>query len=245
MLGRRARARTTSAMRIDYEQTRRRDRRRARARDHALRHRRHLRAGDERGLHRPRARGAPRPRRARDEVRQADGRAARRLRAARATTSAGPSRARCAGCAPTRSTSTRCTSPTRRRRSRTTLAALHELVAGGQGAAHRLVATSRRRRSRRPTASRASAASTRFVAAQNHYSLVEREVEDEILPRVRAARHRHAAVLPARERLLTGKYTRGEEATEGRLAGREVPDERWDRLERLQAFADERGVPLL
>ena len=50
---------------------------------------------------------------------------------------------------------------------------------------------------------------------------------------------------PLASGLLTGKYTRGEEATEGRLAGREIPEERWDRLERLQRFAEERGVPLL
>jgi aryl-alcohol dehydrogenase-like predicted oxidoreductase len=50
---------------------------------------------------------------------------------------------------------------------------------------------------------------------------------------------------PLASGLLTGKYTRGEEATEGRLAGRDVPEERWDRLERLQQFAGERGVPLL
>jgi aryl-alcohol dehydrogenase-like predicted oxidoreductase len=45
--------------------------------------------------------------------------------------------------------------------------------------------------------------------------------------------------------LLTGKYTRGEEATEGRLAGREIPEHRWDRAEALQGYADERGISLL
>ena len=37
---------------------------------------------------------------------------------------------------------------------------------------------------------------------------------------------------PLASGLLTGKYTRGEEATEGRLAGREIPDARWDRARR-------------
>jgi aryl-alcohol dehydrogenase-like predicted oxidoreductase len=50
---------------------------------------------------------------------------------------------------------------------------------------------------------------------------------------------------PLASGLLTGKYTRGEEATEGRLAERDIPEARWDRLEQLQQFADERGVPLL
>ena len=42
-----------------------------------------------------------------------------------------------------------------------------------------------------------------------------------------------------------GDAERGEQASEGRLAGREIPEERWNRLEALQRFADERGVPLL
>ncbi len=86
---------------------------------------------------------------------------------------------------------------------------------------------------------------TRFVAAQNHYSLVEREVEEEILPVCARLGVGMLPYFPLASGLLTGKYRRGEEATEGRLAGREVPDERWERLERLQRFADERGASLL
>ena len=85
----------------------------------------------------------------------------------------------------------------------------------------------------------------RFVSAQNHYSLVERDVEDEILPACERLGIGMLPFFPLASGLLTGKYTRGVEATEGRLAGREVPEERWDRLERLRAYADERGVPLL
>jgi aryl-alcohol dehydrogenase-like predicted oxidoreductase len=86
---------------------------------------------------------------------------------------------------------------------------------------------------------------TRFVAAQNHYSLVEREVEAEILPACERLGIGMLPFFPLASGLLTGKYVRGEEATEGRLAGREIPDERWDRLERLEHFADAHGVPLL
>ena len=50
---------------------------------------------------------------------------------------------------------------------------------------------------------------------------------------------------PLASGLLTGKYRRGERPTQGRLAGREIPEERFDRLEALQRFADERGVSLL
>jgi aryl-alcohol dehydrogenase-like predicted oxidoreductase len=50
---------------------------------------------------------------------------------------------------------------------------------------------------------------------------------------------------PLASGLLTGKYRRGEQASEGRLAGREIPDAQFDRLEALQRFADGRGVSLL
>jgi aryl-alcohol dehydrogenase-like predicted oxidoreductase len=85
----------------------------------------------------------------------------------------------------------------------------------------------------------------RFVSAQNHYSLVEREVEGEILPTCERLGIGMLPYFPLASGLLTGKYTRGVQATEGRLAGREVPAERWERLARLQAFADERGASLL
>ena len=86
---------------------------------------------------------------------------------------------------------------------------------------------------------------TRFVSAQNEYSLVERELEDEILPLCERLGIGMLPYFPLASGLLTGKYTRGEAATEGRLADRAIPEERWDRLERLQAFAEDRGVPLL
>ena len=86
---------------------------------------------------------------------------------------------------------------------------------------------------------------TRFVSAQNEYSFVEREIEDEILPVCERLGVGMLPYFPLASGLLTGKYTRGDEATEGRLAGRDIPEERWDRLEQLQQFAEERGVPLL
>ena len=45
---------------------------------------------------------------------------------------------------------------------------------------------------------------------------------------------------------MTGKYRRGEPAPEGtRLHGREIDDDEYDRMEALEAFAEERGVTLL
>jgi aryl-alcohol dehydrogenase-like predicted oxidoreductase len=87
--------------------------------------------------------------------------------------------------------------------------------------------------------------STRFVAAQNHYSLVERGIEDDVLPVCERLGIGMLPYFPLASGLLTGKYTHGVEATEGRLAGREIPEERWNRLEALERFAEERGVPLL
>jgi aryl-alcohol dehydrogenase-like predicted oxidoreductase len=85
----------------------------------------------------------------------------------------------------------------------------------------------------------------RFVSAQNHYSLVEREVEDDVLPACERLGIGFLPFFPLASGLLTGKYRRGEAATEGRLAGREIPEERWDRAEALQRYADERNVSLL
>jgi len=86
---------------------------------------------------------------------------------------------------------------------------------------------------------------TRFVSAQNHYSLVERDVERDVLPTCGRLGIGQLPYFPLASGLLTGKYTRGEEAKEGRLAGREIPEERWDRAEQVQRYADERGLPIL
>jgi aryl-alcohol dehydrogenase-like predicted oxidoreductase len=85
----------------------------------------------------------------------------------------------------------------------------------------------------------------RFVSVQNHYSLVERDQEDEVLPVCEKLGLGFLPYFPLASGLLTGKYRRGEAATEGRLAGREIPEARWDRAEALQRYADERGVTLL
>jgi aryl-alcohol dehydrogenase-like predicted oxidoreductase len=85
----------------------------------------------------------------------------------------------------------------------------------------------------------------RFVTAQNEYSFVERDVEGDVLPACEALGIGFLPYFPLASGLLTGKYRRGEEATEGRLAGREIPGEQWDRVEALQRYADDRGVSLL
>jgi len=86
-----------------------------------------------------------------------------------------------------------------------------------------------------------------FVSAQNHYSLLERDIEAEVVP---ACEHAGVGILPyfpLANGLLTGKYTRGQAATSGRLAGRSdyLTDEKFDAVERLQSFAKARNLTLL
>jgi aryl-alcohol dehydrogenase-like predicted oxidoreductase len=85
----------------------------------------------------------------------------------------------------------------------------------------------------------------RFVSVQNEYSFVERGAEDDVLGVCETLGLGFLPFFPLGSGLLTGKYRRGEVATVGRLAGREIPAERWDRVEALQRYADERGLSLL
>lgn len=94
---------------------------------------------------------------------------------------------------------------------------------------------------------------TSFVSAQNELSLVRRRAAEEVLP----ACERHGLGMlpyfPLASGLLTGKYRRGEAPPEGtRLAGvpeerraKALSDQRFDLVERLDAFATERGHSLL
>jgi aryl-alcohol dehydrogenase-like predicted oxidoreductase len=85
----------------------------------------------------------------------------------------------------------------------------------------------------------------RFVSAQNEYSLAARGAEDDVLPVCEKLEIGFLPYFPLASGLLTGKYRRGEEPTEGRLVGRTIPEERWDRVEGLEGFADARGISLL
>src|SRR5438445_1742396 len=85
----------------------------------------------------------------------------------------------------------------------------------------------------------------RFVSVQNEYSFAKREAEDDVLPACERLEIGFLPYFPLASGLLTGKYRRGEEATEGRLAGQEIADARWDRAEALQEFAAARGIAML
>jgi aryl-alcohol dehydrogenase-like predicted oxidoreductase len=86
---------------------------------------------------------------------------------------------------------------------------------------------------------------TRFVAAQNEYSLVRREAEDELLPLCDRLGIGMLPYFPLASGLLTGKHRVGQVLTEGRLAGREIPAERWEIVESLQRYAEEHKATLL
>ncbi|HWN60160.1 MAG TPA: aldo/keto reductase [Streptosporangiaceae bacterium] len=89
---------------------------------------------------------------------------------------------------------------------------------------------------------------TPFISAQNHWSLLERAAEIEVVP---AARHFGVGVLPyfpLANGLLTGKVRRGQPVPAGsRLASRAgyVTEEKLAKVETLIAWAQEHGVTIL
>ena len=89
---------------------------------------------------------------------------------------------------------------------------------------------------------------TRFVSAQNEYSLLARGAEAEVLP---AARHFGVGLLPffpLQNGLLTGKFRRDERPADTRIMRQRpylVEQAPWDVLDRYRAFAEERGLTML
>ena len=76
----------------------------------------------------------------------------------------------------------------------------------------------------------------RFVGAQNHYSLLERDAERELLPACQRFGIGVLPYFPLASGLLTGKYHRGQPPPKGtRLEGRDdvFTDRTFDRIEAL------------
>jgi aryl-alcohol dehydrogenase-like predicted oxidoreductase len=89
---------------------------------------------------------------------------------------------------------------------------------------------------------------SRFVGAQNRYSLLERGVERELAPACERFGVGILPYFPLASGLLTGKYRRGEPAPEGtRLRERpeQLSDERFDVVEAIEKFAADRGLGIL
>jgi aryl-alcohol dehydrogenase-like predicted oxidoreductase len=94
----------------------------------------------------------------------------------------------------------------------------------------------------------AAAGNQPFISAQNHWSLLERGAEAEVVP---AAEHFGLGVLPffpLANGLLTGKVRQGQQAPAGsRLAARAgyITDDKLVRVEALIGWAEQHGVSIL
>lgn len=92
----------------------------------------------------------------------------------------------------------------------------------------------------------------RFVTAQNHYNLLERGIEAEVLPACERFGIGMLPYFPLASGLLTGKYTRGQDAPEGtRLANfgergkRALSDRNFDVIEKLTEYVQSHDKTLL
>ncbi|MEV0942383.1 aldo/keto reductase [Micromonospora wenchangensis] len=92
---------------------------------------------------------------------------------------------------------------------------------------------------------------TRFISAQNHYNLLHRDAEVEIVPACERFGLGLLPFFPLANGLLTGKYRRDSAPPAGsRLAGggryaERLAAARWDAIEALEAYAAQRGLTLL
>jgi aryl-alcohol dehydrogenase-like predicted oxidoreductase len=89
-----------------------------------------------------------------------------------------------------------------------------------------------------------------FVSVQNHYSLLNRGIEAELVPACERFGLGVLPFFPLESGLLTGKYRRGESAPTGtrltspRFAST-LASAPWDRIESLRGYASARGLSLL
>ena len=93
---------------------------------------------------------------------------------------------------------------------------------------------------------------SRFISCQDEYSLVVRDIEKDLLPCAREYRLGMLPFFPLASGLLTGKYKRGETAPNDtrlglvqRLRDRYVTPRNEEIVEKLQAFAKQRGHTML
>ena len=87
-----------------------------------------------------------------------------------------------------------------------------------------------------------------FVSAQNHYSLLARAAEREVLPAVRRIGRGFLPYFPLRNGLLTGKFTREHIPTDSRVARERWhmwESAPWDALDAYRAFCDERSITMV
>ena len=97
-------------------------------------------------------------------------------------------------------------------------------------------------------AAAAALGTPRFVSAQNHYSLLVREAEVDLLPAAEELGVGFLPYFPLANGLLTGKFSRTERPSDSRIVRSkpEIADQApWDALEAFAAFASERGISML
>lgn len=86
---------------------------------------------------------------------------------------------------------------------------------------------------------------SRFISTQNHYNLLDRRAELEILPAAEAYSLGVLPYFPLANGLLTGKYSAGKAPEGSRLSHTRthlVNDADWEQLGRYGQFAKERGL---
>ncbi len=122
-----------------------------------------------------------------------------------------------------------------------TIAALDELVREGKIRAYGSSNYTPERLERA-----AALAQEPYVSEQSEYSWLDRAAERKLLPACERLGLGFIPYFPLASGRLSGKYRRGEPMPEDtRLAGQEITSEQFDRMERLEAFAAERGRSLL
>ena len=96
-----------------------------------------------------------------------------------------------------------------------------------------------------------SAGLERFVSVQNRYSLLDRSIEDEVVPACETFGLGVLPYFPLEYGLLTGKYRRGQGAPAGSRADLDptraqwLQDADWDRIEAVEKYAEARDLTVL
>lgn len=88
----------------------------------------------------------------------------------------------------------------------------------------------------------------RFVSVQNHYSLLRREPEEDVLPECRRLGIAFLPYFPLANGLLTGKYRKGQPIPEGtriQPGSDALSEENLDHVERFIRFCADRGHTIL
>jgi aryl-alcohol dehydrogenase-like predicted oxidoreductase len=130
-----------------------------------------------------------------------------------------------------------------------TLGALADLVASGKV---REIGCSNFSADQLREAERAAGSGPRFVSVQNHYNLLNRADEAEVLPLCEELGLAYLPYFPLASGFLTGKYRRGEAPAEGTRLQRWGPraagvltDDNFDVVDALTTWAEQHGHTLL